>query len=50
MMTDSHRPTDYNPAAMTDDQLIAIWDAVDGDPTPEQEQALAEIQRRDLDL
>jgi len=50
VMNDSPDPADDDLAAMTDDALIAVWNAVDGDPTPEQERALGEIQRRDLDL
>ncbi|WP_165374844.1 hypothetical protein [Sphingomonas montana] len=37
-------------AGMSDVDVIALWDAVDGDPTEEQVLALGEIERRNLDL
>jgi len=37
-------------AALSDDALIAIWEAVQGNPTEEEVLALGEIERRNLDL
>lgn len=50
-MTDSETTAyEAHLATLSDAEVIALWESMEGDPTERDELALGEIERRNLDL